>query len=39
METNAETLAPELLFTRWMPTGAPPTICQSARFISTTIRC
>ena len=25
--------------TRWMPTGAPPTICRSARFISTTIRC
>jgi hypothetical protein len=25
--------------TRWTPTGAPPTICRSARFISTTIRC
>ena len=24
---------------RWTPTGAPPTICRSARFISTTIRC
>ena len=25
--------------TRWTPTGAPPTICRSARSISTTIRC